>query len=204
MAASRSDGELALACSHFRVRTATVMPRPMAAGVFGIARTIAVPAGNAFCRKVMVRPAMIDTASVDLPTNGPSARHGFRRVLRLDRDHDRGCFGDFLCGIERHAAPRQRLDGLRGMWLEYRRACADQGRARASPRAWPSPSFQRQARPDGRKVHAAACRQALLASWRRLYRHLRRYASPDVSNIVASSASRAAFPAQTTNWKAVK
>src|SRR5262245_3724804 len=52
---------------------ATVMLRPMAAGVFGIARTIAVPAGSVPCRKAIVLPAMIDSATVDLPTKGASA-----------------------------------------------------------------------------------------------------------------------------------
>src|SRR6186713_237322 len=52
---------------------ATVMLRPIAAGVFGIARTIAVPAGSAACKKAMVRPAMIESASVERPTNGPIA-----------------------------------------------------------------------------------------------------------------------------------
>ena len=37
-----------------------------------------------------------------------------------------------------------------------------------------------------------------------LYRQLRSYASPEVSNMAASSASRAPLPAQTTNWKEEK
>ena len=43
-------------------------PRPTAAGVFGMARTMAVPGGNAFAINLIVRPAMIDSTSVDLPT----------------------------------------------------------------------------------------------------------------------------------------
>ena len=70
-------------------RSRRVMPRPMAAGVFGIARTIAVPAGNAARRKSMVRPAMIDSTSVDLPTYGRERGHCLRRTLRLDCDDDR-------------------------------------------------------------------------------------------------------------------
>ena len=41
------------------------MPRPMAAGVFGMQRTMAVPAGNPSCRNFSVLPAMIETATVD-------------------------------------------------------------------------------------------------------------------------------------------
>ena len=44
------------------------MPRPMAAGVFGMARTIAAPGGSDASRKPMVRPAMIESTSVFLPT----------------------------------------------------------------------------------------------------------------------------------------
>ena len=43
------------------------MPRPMAAGVFGIARTIAVSRGSSDCRKVSDRPAMIETTTVAGP-----------------------------------------------------------------------------------------------------------------------------------------
>ena len=43
------------------------MPRPMAAGVFGMARTSPKPVGSASARKRKGRPAMIESASVRLP-----------------------------------------------------------------------------------------------------------------------------------------
>ncbi len=48
--------------------TATVMPRPIAAGVFGMARTTAACAASACSRKPSVRPAMIETTTVAGPT----------------------------------------------------------------------------------------------------------------------------------------
>ena len=47
--------------------TATVMPRPIAAGVLGMARTIAAP-GSALLEKLERSPAMIDTTTVLGPT----------------------------------------------------------------------------------------------------------------------------------------
>src|SRR5262245_23483612 len=51
--------------------TATVMPRPIAAGVLGMARTIAAR-GKLAARNRKVRPAMMDTTTVAPPTNGAS------------------------------------------------------------------------------------------------------------------------------------
>ena len=50
---------VAFACSG----TATVMPRPIAAGVFGMARTNAPASFSAPERNCSVRPAMIDTTT---------------------------------------------------------------------------------------------------------------------------------------------
>jgi len=47
--------------------TATVIPRPIEAGVFGMARTIALTM-NSRSRKASVLPAMIDSTSVSEPT----------------------------------------------------------------------------------------------------------------------------------------
>ena len=55
------------------------MPRPIAAGVLGMARTIARAGRASLPRELSVRPAMIDTASVDLPIERLERRHGFRR-----------------------------------------------------------------------------------------------------------------------------
>ncbi len=48
------------------------MPRPIAAGVLGIARTSAARGGNACSRKRSVGPAMIESTTVEAPTNGAS------------------------------------------------------------------------------------------------------------------------------------
>ena len=81
-----------LACAEdagiFALANATLMPRPIAAGVFGMARTIAVPTGNDFSRKAMVRPAMIDNTSVALPTYLASGGNT-RTRMRFYRDHNR-------------------------------------------------------------------------------------------------------------------
>ena len=47
--------------------THTVMPRPIAAGVFGMVRTTAAPAGKWRSKLAMVRPAAIDTVNVPGP-----------------------------------------------------------------------------------------------------------------------------------------
>src|SRR5450755_3313250 len=47
------------------------MPRPMAAGVLGIARTIAAPAGSASARESKVRPAMIEMTTEPGATRPP-------------------------------------------------------------------------------------------------------------------------------------
>ncbi len=47
---------------------ATLMPRPIAAGVFGMARTIALPPGSDFSKNRSGCPAMIESTSVFLPT----------------------------------------------------------------------------------------------------------------------------------------
>ena len=53
------------------------MPRPIAAGVFGIARTTAPPQTS--CSTAMVVPAMIETTSVDGATCGRSAGPASRK-----------------------------------------------------------------------------------------------------------------------------
>ena len=75
------------------------MPRPMAAGVFGMARTTMPP--QTCSSAAMLVPAMIETTSVDGPTNcfsaGPASRNicGFTAttsvsavagVLRIEAD----------------------------------------------------------------------------------------------------------------------
>src|SRR5690242_12329317 len=73
MAESRLEASLRCRALTIGFAQTAVMLRPIAAGVFGMARTIAVPAGSASCRKAMVFPAMIDSANVDLATKGLSA-----------------------------------------------------------------------------------------------------------------------------------
>ena len=63
------------------------MPRPIAAGVFGMARTTMPPQTSSSA--AMVVPAMIETTSVDDPTNCFSAAPGLAERLRFHRDHQR-------------------------------------------------------------------------------------------------------------------
>ncbi len=69
--------------------TATVMPRPIAAGVFGMARTRAQGCASAPARNCSVRPAMIDTTTVDARNERSQCRERLRRNLRLHRNDDR-------------------------------------------------------------------------------------------------------------------
>ncbi len=48
----------------------TVIPRPIAAGVFGIARTTAAPFGRCFSKEATERPAAMESVSV----SGPARR----------------------------------------------------------------------------------------------------------------------------------
>ena len=70
------------------------MPRPIAAGVFGIARTNAQGASSASERNCSVRPAMIDTTTVDAATIGARLGITSRGDLRLYRDDDGGGVGE--------------------------------------------------------------------------------------------------------------
>ena len=67
MVASRSPASLRWRAETLALPTATLMPRPMAAGVFGMARTIAVPGASDCSRNRSVLPAMIESTSVVLP-----------------------------------------------------------------------------------------------------------------------------------------
>src|SRR5262245_55825706 len=70
MDASNSPASLRCLGETLELATATVIPRPIAAGVFGMARTIALVCGSVFATKEIGRPAMIDSASVVLPRCG--------------------------------------------------------------------------------------------------------------------------------------
>ena len=71
MARSSASAVARCAALTFFAGTATVMPRPIAAGVFGIARTTAPPQTS--CSTAMVVPAMIETTRVDGATSARSA-----------------------------------------------------------------------------------------------------------------------------------
>ena len=68
MARSSASATARCAALTLFAATATVMPRPIAAGVFGMARTTLPPQTAAI--DAMVVPAMIETTSVDGPANG--------------------------------------------------------------------------------------------------------------------------------------
>ena len=95
------------------------MPRPIAAGVFGMARTSAAP-GNASSRKRSVRPAMIETTTVAAPTNGASAGItsgaicGFTATTTAATSPSAP--GD---GLRRRPRRAQRRDLARGLRLDH-------------------------------------------------------------------------------------
>ena len=72
--------------------TATVMPRPIAAGVFGIARTTAPPQAASIFAIVM--PAMIETTRVLSETCGFSKGAAAVEHLRFDGDNERRNIAD--------------------------------------------------------------------------------------------------------------
>ena len=217
------------------------MPRPIAAGVFGIARTIAH--GSALSRNPSVLPAMIETARVPSPASGLSvgttvaASCGLIAMTMTLASVDR-------CRIDAHAARLQRRD-LGGrlrledgdlVRIEPEREPAFQHRAahlagadqheragevlrRCGHRSQPSFRGPRSAGPESITTSCAVNCTATCAHRSSAAMDSRAhalcgdagrndggdgYASPDVSNIAASSASRADFPAQTTNWNAWK
>ena len=105
---ARSSASATARCAAltFFAATATVMPRPIAAGVLGIARTTRRrrPAAS----EAIVVPAMIETTSVEGPANGFKRGAGLAEHLRLHRDHQRGDGADILgLRIEPDAFRRQ-------------------------------------------------------------------------------------------------
>ena len=208
----------------------TVMPRPIAAGVFGIARTIAQSAPSAPCRKASVLPAMIETASVpdrsaDLSvgttvaascgliaitiTLASSTVAGLMRTPRAASaaisSAGRGSTTAIFCGSSPSASqPSQHRAAHLAGADEHERAgevaecdiaspsCLAVVHARATRhRGEPDPSARTSTGCDTAVEHFAGATGDEPG-----------YASPAVSNIAASSASRALLPAQTTNWNA--
>ena len=74
------------------------MPRPIAAGVFGMARTTLPPQTSPIAAIVM--PAMIETTSVDGPINGFSAGPASRNICGFTRDHQRRDGADIACAMD--------------------------------------------------------------------------------------------------------
>ena len=74
MARSSASAIARCAALTFLAATATVMPRPIAAGVFGMARTTLPPQTS--CSAAMGVPAMIETTSVEVATRDFSAGAG--------------------------------------------------------------------------------------------------------------------------------
>ena len=81
MARSSASATARCAALTLPAATATVMPRPIAAGVFGIARTTLPPQTSRSA--AMGVPAMIETTSVEAPTNGFSAGPASRNICGL-------------------------------------------------------------------------------------------------------------------------
>jgi len=172
--------------------TATLMPRPIAAGVLGIARTIAVPAGSDFSRKPMVRPAMMERTNVVLSMY-------FARG---------GKASGALCGFTATTTVVATPTLPFGLSLSPRRASAFTVLAGcgsttviffgSNPRASQPSSMALPIFPAPTRTSAPRNSPSLLTLRMAMAGH-RPYASPEVSNMAASSASRAPLPAQTTN-----
>ena len=87
MARSSASAVARCAALTLLAATATVMPRPIAAGVLGIARTTAPP--HTSCSNFMGVPAMIETTSVEPATHdfraGPASRNdcGFTAITSV-------------------------------------------------------------------------------------------------------------------------
>ena len=78
MARSSASATARCAALTLPAATATVMPRPIAAGVFGIARTTWPPQTSPIA--AMVMPAMIETTSVDDAANGRNCGPASRNI----------------------------------------------------------------------------------------------------------------------------
>ena len=131
----RADARVQRRCSAVAsgLAKAAVTPRPIAAGVFGIARTTAPARGRRALRLAIVLPARIDRTSVRSSARG--AIRGAVRVeaLRLDREHKHVRRRRFR-RIERDAARRrERARSPRTDWVRGSSATTARGRPRASP-----------------------------------------------------------------------
>ena len=119
----------------------------------------------------------------------PERRQCGGRALRLHRDHDRGGLNRLAFRIELEPAPRQRLHGVARLRFDHHQLL------QIEPARDPAVEH-------GAAHLAGADQEEAAYRFQRL--RFAAHASPEVSNMAASSASRAPLPAQTTNWKAVK
>ena len=195
----------------FAFGQATVMPRPIAAGVLGIARTMAVPCGSACSRKPSGRPAMIDTATslcrqrARARATASAALCGLTAMTTALAGADLPRFG--LSATPRRASALRLLAGCGSITVSLRGSSprVSQPSSMAEP-ILPAPS--RTSAPENFRSGLSAGLVVFLARvlvglftrfMARSYRDFRRYASPEVSNMAESIASRADLPAQITN-----
>ena len=182
--------------------TATVMPRPIAAGVLGMARTSAHGVFSAPAMNCSVRPAMIETTTVEAPIIGASggstsaAACGFT-AMTMAATSPSAC----SAGLSRSPRAASADDLRRRLRLEHRDVASDRGRTAASLRAARCPSCRRR---PGRGRPEKSRKSGVANPARAAGSIGGRHASPDVSNMAESIASRADLPAQTTNWNAGK
>ena len=124
--------------------TSAVMPRPTAAGVFGIARTIGVPAPSAASKARIGVPAAMDRNSVAAAAERREPRQRRAHHLRLDREHrDRRRRGEV--GVQAQALGGERGQPRRGVRLEDGEGGGREAAGPASPRAARSPSCRSRA-----------------------------------------------------------
>ena len=182
-----------------RWRRRPVMPRPIAAGVFGIARTTAAPAADGVSKLAIVRPAAMEMTSVSRPGQLRQRREHRVHDLRLDRDQHDARPADRAC----------RWRARRAMPCRARCAATSAGAATGPGQdTWPDRA--RASQPASRAPPILPAPASTSGQAARTHGHQRcnrltqapAQAWPSVWNIVDTSASRLSLPAQTTNWKA--
>ena len=86
VARSNASANMRCLAVTFSAATATVIPRPIAAGVLGMARTTAPPHTSAI--PAMVAPAMIETTRVDAPVKDSTSRRLRGTICGFIAEHE--------------------------------------------------------------------------------------------------------------------
>src|ERR1700709_1955997 len=112
MARGKASATARCAALTLPAATATVMPRPIAAGVFGIARTTLPPQTSVI--DAMVMPAMIETTSVDDPAKDCSGMVAAGRIFDVTAITNAATVPRSFGGLSRTPFAGRALVGLEG------------------------------------------------------------------------------------------